>query len=110
MADDLKSVSELSGILKQQLGTDGLKDDQANSQFMSQDIWAKGDTAAFDAKPKSIEEKQNAIRAAHARGISLNPRGGGYSYTKGYTPARENDGILEMSALNQIVEINPEDM
>lgn len=110
MADDLKSASELSGILKQQLGTDGLKDDQANREFMSQDIWAKGDTAAFVATPKSIEEMQIAIRAAHERGISLNPRGGGYSYTKGYTPDRANVGILDMSALNQIVEINTEDM
>ena len=110
MPDDIKSASDLSGVLKQQLGEAGLKDNEAHREFMSQDIWAKGETAAFVAAPRSIEEMQQAVRAAHERGISLNPRGGGYSYTKGYTPDREHVGILDMSKLTQIVEINIEDM
>ena len=110
MPDDIKSASDLSGVLKQHLGEDGLKDDSAHREFMSQDIWAKGETAAFVAAPTTLEEMQTAIRAAHERGISLNPRGGGYSYTKGYTPDRDNVGILDMSRLNQVVEINTEDM
>ena len=110
MPDDIKSASDLSGVLKQHLGEDGLKDDSAHREFMSQDIWAKGETAAFVAAPTTLEEMQTAIRAAHERGISLNPRGGGYSYTKGYTPDRDNVGILDMSKLNQVVEVNTEDM
>lgn len=110
MADDLKTASVLPGILKQQLGEDQLKDDQGSREFMSQDIWAKGATADFVATPETIEDMQTAIRAAHEKGISLNPRGGGYSYTKGYTPERENVGILDMSNLNKVVEINTDDM
>lgn len=110
MADDTTSASVLPGILKQQLGEDRLKDDQATREFMSQDIWAKGTTADFVAAPETVEQMQTAIRAAYEKGISLNPRGGGYSYTKGYTPDRENVGILDLSKLNQIVEINTEDM
>ncbi|NQY14739.1 MAG: FAD-binding oxidoreductase, partial [Henriciella sp.] len=110
MADDLKSAADLSGVLKQKLGEAGLKDDTAEREFMSQDIWAKGDTASFVATPKNLEELQVAVRAAHERGISLNPRGGGYSYTKGYTPDRDNVGILDMSNLTEIVEINTDDM
>ncbi len=110
MPDDLKSSSELPGVLKQQLGSEGLRDELSDREFMSQDIWAKGDTAAFVARPASVDEMQDAIRAAHSRGISLNPRGGGYSYTKGYTPDRDNVGILDLSKLDQIVEINTEDM
>jgi len=110
MADDLKSMSDINGVLKQQLGDEGFKDDQASRAFMSQDIWAKGETAAFVAAPKTVEEMQEAVRAAHARGISLNPRGGGMSYTKAYIPDRKNVGILDTTKLNQIVEINTEDM
>lgn len=110
MADDQKTAIDLTGVLKQQLGENGLKDDAESREFMSQDIWAKGDTAAFVATPQTIEDMQAAVRAAHERGISLNPRGGGYSYTKGYTPDRENVGILDMSAFNKIVEINTDDM
>ncbi|MEM7327627.1 MAG: FAD-binding oxidoreductase [Pseudomonadota bacterium] len=110
MPDDLKTASELSGVLKQKLGADGLSDDLNHREFMSQDIWAKGATAAFVAAPESLEEMQAAVRAAHERGISLNPRGGGYSYTKGYTPDRDHVGILDMSRLNKIIEINTEDM
>lgn len=110
MADDLKPASDLSAILKQQLGPEGLKDDDASREFMSQDIWAKGHTAAFVATPKTLDEMQTVVRAAYERGISLNPRGGGYSYTKGYTPDRENVGILDLSELTQIVEINTDDM
>lgn len=110
MADDLKTASVLPGILKQQLGEDQLKDDQGSREFMSQDIWAKGATADFVATPETIEDMQTAIQAAHEKGISLNPRGGGYSYTKGYTPDRENVGILDMSNLNKVVEINTDDM
>lgn len=110
MPDDIKTASVLPGILKQQLGEDRLKDDQASREFMSQDIWAKGATADFVATPETIEDMQTAIRAAHDKGISLNPRGGGYSYTKGYTPDRDNVGILDMSKLNNVIEINTDDM
>jgi len=110
MPDDLKSTVDVAGVLKQQLGEDGLKDDQASREFMSQDIWAKGETADFVATPTNVAEMQTAIRTAYERGLSLNPRGGGYSYTKGYTPDRENVGILDLSKLTEIIEINTEDM
>lgn len=110
MADDIKTASVLTGVLKQSLGEQGLKDDPATREFMSQDIWAKGETADFVATPETIDDMQLAIRAAHEKRISLNPRGGGYSYTKGYTPDRENVGILDLSRLNKIVEINTDDM
>ena len=110
MADDHKTATALPGILKQQLGADHLKDDQASREFMSQDIWAKGETADFVAIPETIEDMQLAIRAAYEKGISLNPRGGGYSYTKGYTPDRENVGVLDTSKLNKIVDVNVDDM
>ncbi|MEO0981061.1 MAG: FAD-binding oxidoreductase [Pseudomonadota bacterium] len=111
MADDLSSATgELTAVLRQVLGPDGLVEDDAARELMSQDIWAKGDTADFVAAPETVEQVCEAVAAAHARGVALNPRGGGMSYTKGYTPDRPGVGVLDLSRLNRIVEINTEDM
>lgn len=110
MADDTIKTADLAAILKQQLGETGIQDDSATRELMSQDIWAKGETADLVAAPTTIDELQAAVRAAYERGISLNPRGGGMSYTKGYIPDRDGVGILDMSRLTKIVEINTEDM
>ena len=69
MPDDIKTASVLPGILKQQLGEDRLKDDQASREFMSQDIWAKGATADFVATPETIEDMQTGVRAAHDKAL-----------------------------------------
>jgi D-lactate dehydrogenase (cytochrome) len=103
-------ANETIDVLRQHLGGEAVKDDLQTRAFMSQDIWAKGETAAFVATPGSIEQLQDVVRIAHARGISLNPRGGGMSYTRAYTPDRADVGILDMSRLNRIVALNAEDM
>lgn len=110
MADDLTSTKELTDVLRQALGADSVTTVPGDIELMSQDVWAKGDDAAFVARPTSVEQLQQAVAAASARGIALNPRGGGMSYTKGYTPDRPGVGILDMTGLDQIVEINAEDM
>lgn len=111
MPDDMTASStELKGVLKQVLGETGLADDAPTLTIMSQDIWAKGKTAEFVASPETLPQLQETVRAAHARGISLNPRGAGMSYTKAYAPDRPNVGILDLSRLNKIIELNTDDM
>ena len=112
MPDDAMTTAaqELAAVLTQQLGTEGLKQDDATIELMSQDIWAKGHDAEFVAAPASLDQLIAIVKGAHERGVSLNPRGGGMSYTKGYAPDRENIGVLDMSRLDKIVEINTQDM
>lgn len=110
MADDMTAAADIAPILKQILGPDGFSDDPATIELMSQDIWMKGEDAAFVAAPETVEQLQAAVRAAHERGIALNPRGGGMSYTKAYTPDRAGVGMLDFSRLDEIVEINTGDM
>jgi len=109
MANDTVNADHI-GLLRQQLGADAFRDDLPTREFMSQDIWAKGHTAAFVAAPETVEQLQEVVRIAHARGVSLNPRGAGMSYTKAYTPDRPGVGLLDMSRLNRIVELNVADM
>ncbi len=103
-------ATDLVLVLQQILGKEKIRLDLPERELMSQDIWAKGKTAAFVARPTSLSELQTIVVAAFERGVALNPRGGGMSYTKGYTPDRENVGILDTTQLNKIVEVNTDDM
>lgn len=96
--------------LKTILGDEGVNEKRADIELVSQDIWAVGVNAAFIAAPASVQELSETVAAANRRGVALNPRGGGMSYTKGYIPDRENVGVLDLSRMNRIVEINEDDM
>lgn len=104
------ATQTITGILKQILGAGGLIEDEATRILMSQDIWAAGTTADFVAVPESVDQLQQTVTACHQHGIALNPRGGGMSYTSSFTPDRPGVGILDLSRLNRITEINPDDM
>ena len=99
-------ITELKTILGEERVSDRLSD----IELMSQDIWALGVNAAFVAAPSSVTELSETVAAANRRGVALNPRGGGMSYTKGYIPDRDNVGLLDFSNMNRIVEINEDDM
>ncbi|MEM9234293.1 MAG: FAD-binding oxidoreductase, partial [Pseudomonadota bacterium] len=92
------------------LGNEGVVTDDRTRRLMSQDIWARGEMASLVLRPESTDDLQNIVRLAHKYGVNLNPRGGGMSYTKAYTPDRDHVGSLDLSRLNRIVEINTDDM
>tara|TARA_R110002020_G_scaffold226974_2_gene437582 strand:- start:116377 stop:117969 length:1593 start_codon:yes stop_codon:yes gene_type:complete len=104
------TLSELKSVLIQALGQNSVTDDIADRELMSQDIWAKGTTAELIAAPRSLDQLVNIFKAASDRGVPLNVRGAGMSYTKGYTPDREGVVMLDMSKMNRVIEVNAEDM
>lgn len=61
-------------------------------------------------QPGSVEELSRAVLAATGAGYAVIGRGGGTSYTKGFTPERTKSIIVDMRRFNRIVEINAEDM
>ncbi|MEX1250413.1 MAG: FAD-binding oxidoreductase, partial [Hyphomonas sp.] len=110
MADDLTAAVDLAGILRQMLGADAVDDDPGTRSLYSQDIWSKGEMAEFIVRPASVDDLGRVAAAAHRYGVALNPRGGGMSYTNGYTPDRGGVAILDFSRLDRITEINVQDM
>ncbi|MEM9600645.1 MAG: FAD-binding oxidoreductase, partial [Pseudomonadota bacterium] len=96
--------------LTQLLGTDGLSETEADRALFSEDIWAKGELADFVITPQTTEQLSQAVAVAHRAGIRLNPRGGGMSYTKGYTPDRDGVAMLDLSQMTEILDINEADM
>jgi len=96
--------------LKQILGHENYTDDLSTRILFSQDIWAKGETADFILSPQTTQQLSEAVTIAARGQICLNPRGGGMSYTKGYTPSKDKTGILNFSRMDKILEINTDDM
>jgi len=96
--------------LKQALGSENLSTDNAARYLFSQDIWSKGETADFVISPENTQQLSEAVKIAARGQVRLNPRGGGMSYTKGYTPSKDKTGILDFSRMDKILEINTDDM
>ena len=113
MADTLshRSISSHSlTSLRESVGEEHVATGEDTRVFHSQDIWAAGSTAAAVISPANTEELSEAVKAAHREGLRLNPRGGGMSYTRGYTPDRDGTAILDLSRMDRILEINADDM
>jgi len=100
---DMKSLGQV-------LGGDNVSSNLEERELFSQDIWAKGQTADFVISPETTEQLSEAVKIAARGHTRLNPRGGGMSYTKGYTPSQDKTGILDFSRMDKILEINTDDM
>ena len=96
--------------LKQVLGAENYSDDLKARELFSQDIWSIGTTADYIISPTDTAQLAAAIEIAAKASIAINPRGGGMSYTKGYTPEKEGTAILDFSRMDKILEINQDDM
>lgn len=60
--------------------------------------------------PRAPEDVATITRIAYAQSNPVQLRGGGLSYTGGYTPDAEGAWLLDLRALNRVVEINETDM
>lgn len=103
------SKTEIKNI-KQSLGADKFSEDLTIRELFSQDIWSKGETADYVISPATTKELSEAIKIATRDKVRLNPRGGGKSYTNGYTPSKERTGIIDFSRMDKILEISQENM
>ncbi|KKB09298.1 FAD-binding oxidoreductase [Devosia chinhatensis] len=59
--------------------------------------------------PTSEDDVVRIIREAKDLNIGVYTRGGGLSYSAGYLPARPNCALIDLSALDKIIEINAQD-
>lgn len=92
------------------VGTSHVLDNEAQRCFYSQDIYTRSIIADYVIQPQSTDELTRAVACATSAGYAVIGRGGGMSYTGGYTPVTERSVIVDMSRMNRIIEINAEDM
>jgi FAD/FMN-containing dehydrogenase len=101
---------DIASVLRGIVGHDAVLTDLAERTFFSTDIAGRGAVAAAVVRIDDAATLQSVVRACTERNTIVVPRGGGFSYTGGYTPTSENSVIVDMRGLNRIVEINTVDM
>ena len=104
-ADDLMALDTLQRALGDRVIADAAtRDYYANDVF-----WQPGIPPLAVVLPQTREEAAEAVRLATDAGLSVVPRGGGMSYTKGYLPDRADSVVIDSRKLNRILEVNTDD-
>ncbi|HEY5208196.1 MAG TPA: FAD-binding oxidoreductase [Stellaceae bacterium] len=78
-------------------------DDADECALASADIAGPGECAAAAIlKPGDRDDVEKIVRVARREGVALFPRGGGWSYSGGYTPSRAPAAMVDLSRLTDI--------
>ena len=106
-----EKVSEnLIIALKELLGNENVITDLNERRYFSQDVFDEGKIVTAIIQPKNLEQLRKAISIITNTGISIYPRGGGYSYTNSYLSVTDYGISLDLRKLDDIIEINTKDM
>ncbi len=78
--------------------------------FYAHDVYQRGADLLAVVRPKNKDELSAAIAATTSQNIPVIPRGGGMSYTGGYTAEKAGAVLFDLAAMDRILEINETDM
>lgn len=92
------------------LPTGMMATDAATCVLYAQDLLTKSYPAIAVVMPRTVDDLSMCIKSIVAAGLYAIPRGGGMSYTSGYVPENNDSVIIDMSAMNAILDINETDM
>ncbi|MEM1020884.1 MAG: FAD-binding oxidoreductase [Pseudomonadota bacterium] len=101
---------DLIAKLEETLGERAVLTDQAACTLYAQDVYTKAEPALAVIQPSNTGVLAKAVGLTTAAGFAIVPRGGGMSYTSGYVPAEGSSVMVDMTAMDAILEINEEDM
>ncbi|SMQ85700.1 D-lactate dehydrogenase (cytochrome) [Devosia lucknowensis] len=88
----------------------GLRIETRDLDLYSTDVFYQAPHAPVAVlHPESEGDIVNMVREAAVLGLGLYARGGGLSYSAGYLPVRPNCALVDLSALDKVIEINAED-
>ena len=104
------SSDDIASALKGIVGGDAVLTSMEQRTFFSTDIAKRGVTADAVVQVDDVQALSKVVRACTERGYIVIPRGGGFSYTGGYTPTEPNTVVVDLRPMNRILEINTEDM
>ncbi len=78
--------------------------------FYAHDIYSRGADIAAVVRPADIEQLAKAVRASAKSGHTVVPRGGGMSYTSGYTQQKPGAVVFDLTEMDKVLDINEADM
>ena len=100
----------LAARLADLIGAANVIDDAAERAYYGHDIAGPAPHPAhLVVRPPSVDATVACVAAIAGAGHAITVRGGGHSYSGGYGPTRPGVVILDMSALDRVVEINEAD-
>jgi FAD/FMN-containing dehydrogenase len=97
-------------LLQQRLPAGMVITDEHQRTLYAQDVFTKAQPALAVVRPSSTEQLAAAVREITSLGIAAVPRGGGMSYTSGYVPKEADSVIVDLAAMDRILDINETDM
>lgn len=104
-------TDQLIKQLQQIVGSENVLLKEDDRAFFSTDLsWRPTEVAAAVIQPKTIDQLSDAVGAATRSGVAIVPRGGGMSYTSGYTPEKPDSILIDMRQMNRVLEVNTDDM
>ncbi len=107
----MSTTETIVGAVTEIVGDENVVTDESGREFFSADIsFEHNELAALVAQPGSTEELAAIVERANADGFAVLARGGGMSYTQGYTPSTDKTVLVDMRRMNAIREVNTEDM
>ena len=104
------SNADIQARLGDIVGSDSVIGDLESRTFYSTDLEGGGETTAAVVRVHSTEELSQVVALCDSLNYVTIPRGGGFSYTGGYTPILENSVTIDLRGIDEIYEINEEDM
>lgn len=84
--------------------------DAATLDFYAHDIFERGADLAAVVRPADAQQLSAAVAAATRVGHAVVARGGGMSYTGGYTQGTPGAVLVDTAAMDRIIDINETDM
>jgi D-lactate dehydrogenase (cytochrome) len=96
--------------LQQIAGSENVETSPEALTFYSTDIAGRAETAEAVVRIGDVQTLQAVVRACAEAGRGVVPRGGGFSYTGGYTPTTPGSVIVDLRPMDRVVEINERDM
>ncbi len=96
--------------LKASVGAALVFDDSTTRDYYANDVfWQPGIPPLAVVVPESGKQAADAVKVAARHKISLIPRGGGMSYSKGYLPESAQSIVIDLRKLNRVLEVNVAD-
>lgn len=84
--------------------------DAETLNLYAHDVFSRGADLAAVVSPVDTASLAAAVKAATDRGLVVIPRGGGMSYTGGYTAPKAGAVVFDTASMSRILEINTTDM
>ena len=110
MATLAKETTTIVDRLIAVVGSTAIEVDAAELQFYGQDVFRRGPDPLAVFRPADIAMLARGLTAAAADRLVIVPRGGGMSYTSGYLPEAPGALLVDMAAMDRILNIDATDM